>query len=122
MKNDEWIVELKIGSWIKHYQVFKNKQAIFQRFLFKKNRYTSQLSMKRFFKKLISVLKSFTVTQCQVSIDTGNMPLNGLLYPLFWLVSKYTKKQIEINFRNDTYISLQIKNNLARITWAYITT
>lgn len=74
------------------------------------------------FRRWWMVLKTFRTTTCDISIDTGSMPLNGALYPLFYLLSTRTKKSISINFRNENRIILEIQNNLARMVWAFIRT
>ena len=71
-------------------------------------------------KKIKAVIKSFKVNTCFISIDTGDMPTNGILYPLFFWLSHSTNKNIEINFIGETKIIIEIKNSLARMSWAYI--
>ena len=115
------MTELKILSWTKNYLLLDKKQNGCKKVMSKKDKRKTSIVTKHVFKNVLSVFNSFTITQCQVSIDTGNMPLNGLLYPLFWFASRYVKHPVQINFKNENYICLQIKNNLARITWAYIT-
>ncbi|MBV8390534.1 MAG: hypothetical protein JO080_12090 [Mucilaginibacter sp.] len=66
------------------------------------------------------LLKTFKVNQCYLSIDTGDVQLNGLLYPGFYWLNKYTGKSIGINFLGKNEIILQIENNLARLIKAFI--
>lgn len=65
-----------------------------------------------------AVAKSFRIRHCFISIDTGNMPLNGALYPWFYLLGRYTGHPIRINFQGEEIIQLQVQNTLARILWA----
>ena len=116
------MTELKILSWTKNYFLLHQKRYTSEKIVLKKYKSKSYAVIKRIIKNIMSVYHSFIITQCQVSIDTGNMPLNGLLYPLFWFVSRYIKHPVQINFKNENYMCLQLKNNLARITWAFITT
>ncbi len=71
-------------------------------------------------KKLWSVLKSFSIKECYITVDSGNMALNGILYPIIYLLSVKTRKNITINFTGNTIVNIRIKNNLARITRAYL--
>ena len=111
--NDELITVLKIGFWEK--QILLNDLR-----KIKKNKPFKSLKTTDVVKKMKRVLKSFEMTRCIISIDTGNIALNGILYPLFCLITFYSKKEISINFENVNKIDLQIKNNLAKLTWAYI--
>jgi hypothetical protein len=70
--------------------------------------------------KMKNVLKSFKLNSFDISVDTGNMQLNGILYPLVYFISIHYKKQIAINFSGQNYMILEIENNLARIICAYI--
>jgi hypothetical protein len=76
-------------------------------------------SSQKFFKKMRLILKSFKIKKCFITIDTGNMPLNGMLFPWIYLLSIYTKKTVMINFSEKNIIILQIENSIARMLWAY---
>ena len=84
------------------------------------NKTTKDLSGTKIASKILHVLRSFKVTKCLISIDTGNMPLNGILFPYFYLISVRTKKCIKINFWGENKIILQIENSLARMLWAFV--
>ena len=71
-------------------------------------------------KKTIALLRSFKVSKCYITFDTGDMPLNGQLYPLFSLFSMATGREIMINFWDETTVILTIENNLARLLWTYL--
>ena len=51
-------------------------------------------SLQNTFKKTSAVLKSFIIKKCFITIDTGDMPLNGILFPWVYLLSIYIKKNI----------------------------
>lgn len=72
------------------------------------------------FKKILNLVKSFRVRKFLISIDTDNMQLNGIMYPIFLLGQHFSGRQIEINFKGDNIIIMKIENNIARILWAYI--
>lgn len=69
-----------------------------------------------------AVAQSFRIRHCFISIDTGNMPLNGVLYPWFYLLGRYTGHPIQINFHGEEIIQLHVQNSLARILWAIFKT
>lgn len=71
-------------------------------------------------KKMKAVLASFKINKCSVVIDTGDMQLNGILYPFFLLLSFYSGKNFGISFNGDNEVKLEIENNIARMSWAYI--
>lgn len=54
-----------------------------------------------------------------MSIDTGNMPLNGIMYPGFFWLSRLTGKTFEINFSDKNELILEIENNLAGLVKAF---
>ncbi len=69
-----------------------------------------------------AVARSFRIRHCFISIDTGSMPLNGVLYPWFYLLGRYTGHPIQINFHGEEIIQLQVQNSLARMLWAIFKT
>lgn len=71
-------------------------------------------------KKLMAVLRSFRVKELVLHFDTGNHPLNGLLYPLSEWLRGRTKHDIRISFTGERKLILRVRNNLLRILWAYV--
>jgi hypothetical protein len=69
--------------------------------------------------KILNVIKSFKVNYFYLTIDTGNMPLNGILYPLVYLLGVKIKQEVSINFIGRNVLKLQIENSLARVSRAY---
>lgn len=70
--------------------------------------------------KIKSILKSFTVKKCRLQVDTGDVALNGILYPIFFLIGFYTRQQININFEERNEFELALKNSLAKMCLAYL--
>lgn len=77
---------------------------------------TLNVSFQRFF----AIIKSCKVKKCVIDIDTGNMPLNGKLFPLMYMLSRLTGKKFNINFTGKNEVVLTIKNNVYSILKAYI--
>ena len=53
-------------------------------------------------------------------MDTDNMQVNGIMYPICLLAQNISGRQIGINFVGENIIILKIENNIARIVWAFI--
>lgn len=70
--------------------------------------------------RLKALAGSFKINTCTISIDTGDMPWNGMLYPAFYWLSWYSGKRIAINFTGKNEIVLEIQNSLARMSRAFI--
>jgi hypothetical protein len=82
---------------------------------------TKKISKSKFrFFRFISLIKSFRVRTFYVDIDTGNMPLNGKLYPIMFLLSRITGKSFNINFIGKTEVVIALRNNAFRLLKAYI--
>jgi hypothetical protein len=71
-------------------------------------------------RKLMNVLYSFRFRVFRLHIDTGDYPLNGLLFPLFFWLSKWSGKDFQVNFNNRNELVMHLENSLARVLWAYI--
>ena len=67
-----------------------------------------------------AIMNSFSVNKCYLSIDSGDVQLNGILYPFFYWLGKRMHKTIEINFLNRNEFILEIENNFARIIKTFI--
>lgn len=121
MHDDSLFLRFKIAWWRKELDLFApkqiNKQIADKDKPVKKK---SAFKMKRLPQRMLSIIKSFSVRKCYVSIDTGNYPANGILYPWFYLLGAQTGKTIMINFWGENEIILTIKNSLARIAWAFL--
>lgn len=71
--------------------------------------------------KMRGVLRSFTIRQCRIMLDTGDVRVNAILFPVFYWLSMTTGKSIAINFYQQNDLVLDIENSIARIVWAFIT-
>jgi len=72
------------------------------------------------FGKIWAVLRSFRVNKLSVRLDTGNMQLNGVLYPLFLWLHRQTRRDLGINFLNENEIIIEIENTVFRMLRVYI--
>ncbi len=70
--------------------------------------------------KIMSVIRSFKLNKCYAAVDTGNMSLNGILYPGIWYLSQWIHGDLRINFQDENEIILEIENNCFRMLRAYV--
>jgi hypothetical protein len=112
------ILNLKIAGWKKRIDLLaprkQKKKSVEEKV--KRQRKKTLIP----FRKIWAVMKSFRINKCELSFDFGDMPLSGILYPLFQWLGILTGKSIKINFWNENKITLEIENNFARMIWAYI--
>ena len=109
-------IDLKIAWWQKKIDLFAPRKKV----ALKKEKKIKRRTHKIPVKKIWSVIKSFKINKCILNIDTGNMPLNGILYPLFAWLENRTEKPVAINFKGENVMVFETENNLARMLWAYI--
>jgi hypothetical protein len=117
MKQDSFFIVVKILKWTKSWDIFSMKKQGVKRVRSPRNR-GSNISKH----KVISIIKSFRLRKFKFSIDTGDMPTNGLLFPVFHLIKLRTQLDISINFKDENKFFLLIENNLARLIGALIFT
>lgn len=124
IKDFSLILDIRVIAWRKEIDLLKAKKTSKEKAAKrkktdkKKEKKTSWMKVTP--KKIISVLKSFKINKCDILIDSGNVQLNGILYPVFFMASFYSKKNIRINFVNENVIIFEIENSLARMSRAYL--
>jgi hypothetical protein len=109
-------LEYKIAFWSTRSNLFTQKKE-------KKQPSKNTLARKKksiSFNKLHAVWRSFKVKQFSVDVDFGNPQVNGILYPVFLMASKWTNKEIMINFEGTNSVKVKFENSIARMLWAYI--
>ncbi|HEV7231367.1 MAG TPA: hypothetical protein VGO45_08575, partial [Bacteroidia bacterium] len=111
------IAEIRLAGWKKQIDLsaMSSPQTPKEKKAFAGNKKTRNIP----WKKIPGLFKGFQIRKCRVTIDTGDMQLNGMLYPLFYLIGFYGHRDISINFMNENTIILEIKSSLARMSWAY---
>jgi hypothetical protein len=114
-------LKLRIAWWRKNIKLSGSEHTKKKtRQVVKREAKKSTVSPHKILKKAKAIVKTFKVNECLIMIDTGNMPLNGILYPWLYFLSRYSGKTIMINFWNENQIKLQVENNAARIIMAYL--
>ena len=123
IRNNTPVLEMRIAGWRRKMDLGEIKNFANKKSYGRKQKIRQETVKKRRpipWRKIRRVLYSFKVNVCDISIDTGNMSLNGILFPVLYLFRLYSKKDISINFLDENRIILQIENSLARMSWAYI--
>ncbi|MGZ3945920.1 MAG: hypothetical protein ACXVJB_13325 [Mucilaginibacter sp.] len=119
LKNYRFELDLRIAWWKKQFHFFAKNQ--------KKKKPENITSTKErtrgrriSFKTITAIVKTFKVNIFRVDIDTDNVQLNGLLYPAFYAMSRFSGRHMMINFVGNNEIVIEIENNLARMIRAFI--
>jgi hypothetical protein len=68
--------------------------------------------------RLMAMLRTFRVSSWQIAIDTGDPVRMAQLYPLNFLPG--LEGHTRINFNNENYVQVRIKNRPVRLLIAYI--
>jgi hypothetical protein len=118
--DDDLLLELKLMRWKKRFSLSNPMQYKQQ-----ENRETTKpMKRKVVFKlnKIVPVLKSFKVKTFDISVDSHNMQLNGILFPIVYFAGFYFNKNIRISFVGENHLILYMNNTLGRMAAAYIWT
>lgn len=113
-----FFIEVKFFAWYKNIEFKKVSTSSGIKPEVKRHR--SDLILKRPLNKIKAVLRSFKLNKCLLSLDTGDMKMNGVMFPVFYLLKYICRKNIGINFVGENLLILEIENNLARMGWAYL--
>lgn len=71
-------------------------------------------------KQVLTMIRTFRIKKWRVYIDTGNMALNGQLFPLCYLLGLRTGKKIHINFLGINEVAITVESNLYRMVKALL--
>ncbi len=110
------LVEIKVFGWTKQYNLSDSQPKKSKPIIHQKKRKRASISVST----IRELMKSFRIKRFFLRLDTGDMPLNGILYPVFLLLNKKYKLDISINFLNNNILILQIENRIARILRAFV--
>ena len=114
-------MELRILMWTKQFDLLSSVSNSGLSTAGKKKAKSKRTNKPRIqWRRIKNVLKSFRIISCKITIDTGNVQVNALLFPIAYWIQAKTKKDISVNFTGKNDIILEIQNNLARMSWAYI--
>jgi len=75
-------------------------------------------NINRMMMKIVRVIKTFRVTKWELAVDSGDYSRNAQLYPLNFL--PYTFKHLYVNFRDENYLLLTIRNRPWKILYSFL--
>ncbi|HLO81054.1 MAG TPA: hypothetical protein VK166_08850 [Chitinophagaceae bacterium] len=67
--------------------------------------------------RFLNVVRSFTVTECTLAMDTGDYTTNARLY--FLNYAPLTRGHLFMNFNDENYLVLKIRNRPWKIIFAF---
>lgn len=118
-EKDEWLLKVKVLLFKKQWQLSrmfiesaaKEKKA-------KKVSPAKKVSRFNWRKRLRRILSTFQIKELKVAIDGLEQLSYAMMYPLNFM--PYIGKHIHINFENQTYLLLRIRNQPIRLLFALI--
>jgi hypothetical protein len=117
MAENSLFIDLKIMWWHKIIDLLTPKEKHMKTEKKKIQKEKAKISLR----KILLVVKTFKVNKFYLTIDTGSMWLNGMIYPLFLWLGMRLKRNVMVNFVNENEIIFETENNLFRILRVYIT-
>jgi hypothetical protein len=120
MRGDSLILDIRIVWWHKSINLFEpvGKQAVRIEKVGRKSSLTNRKTVS--LRKMVTILESFKIKQCVISLCFDTMSLNGMLFPVFYWLKSSTGKSISINFWGENKVVLEIENTCFRILRAYL--
>ena len=73
--------------------------------------------LKRMPLRMLQVAGTFSVVQWKLAIDTGDYPLNGILYPLNFLPR--VSGHLSFNYNGENYLHAKLRNRPWKIVYAF---
>ena len=111
-KEEEWLLRFRIFFFAKEVKL----QSIKRRKKKQEKRKRNKRNLRKMFRKFLAVIKTFRVHVWRMSIDTGDYVYNAWLYPFNYFVGA---EHCRINFQEENYLVLELRNNLARMLYAW---
>ena len=71
-------------------------------------------------RKVWAAVKSIRINKLYCTSDTGDMPTNGLLYPVAASLSAQLGKTIVVNFLGENELILELEMRIYRVVWAFL--
>jgi hypothetical protein len=111
-KDEEWLLRFSILFYNKEIQLRsakgrKKKQEKTKR---------KKRNLQKMIQKFLAVGKTFQVPVWKISLDTEDYVYNAWLYPLNYFIGL---DHWNINFHDENYLVLELRNNLGRMLYAW---
>ena len=91
----------------------KNKKKI------KKIQSQRKKSSGRWIARFFKIIRTFKISQLKIAVDSSDNATNAKLYPLNFL--PLTRQYVYVNFIDENYLLLTVKNQPFRIIYALMT-
>jgi hypothetical protein len=116
-KEDEWLLFIRVLFFKTEKNLSAPKLDEKKKRERKKTVHKKKRDIRKLLKKGLRVVKSFAVTEWRISVDTGDHVHNAWLYPLNFIIPG---NHCNINFHDENYLVLQMKNKLWRMLYAWL--
>jgi hypothetical protein len=83
----------------------------------KKKRPAKKANFPKILIKGIRVIRSCHVQQWELALDTGDYTHNAFLYPLNY--ASYFHQHLQVNFNDENYLFVRIRNKVWRMLYAF---
>ena len=111
-----WI-EVKVTWWKKQIDLLSSRKEITRQ----NHEKRKKKKRKTFsFRKIKAVFRSFHVKKFMLTLDTGHMQTNGILYPVFAGIRRVTGREVFINFQGINEVEFLAVNNILRMLHAIV--
>ena len=115
---DNVILHLRIGPYQKDFYALHLIEKVDGKKAPKKTRAPAKKQGRKIsFPRMRRILKSFTIKEFQMEIDTDNYVWNAWLFPLFYAI-KPLRYSVSVNFQGRNEIRLFLENQVWKIAWA----
>lgn len=116
--DDEWWLSMQLLFFRKTIRVASIKmKSAKKETVIEKQAPKKRKKIKRLLKRILRIIQTFKVIEWTLFIDTGDNVYNAQLYPLIFLSKTY--KHIFINFRNENFLLLKIRNYPWKILYTF---
>jgi len=115
-KNDRWWLSIRILVFHKQWDL--EKLIFAEKKKKKRPKRPKQKRKTKWLRKFFPLLKTFRVTKWQIAIDTNDCIKNAWLYALNF--SPYTRQHMYINFIDENYLVLQVRNAPWKLAFAFM--
>lgn len=111
-KEEKWLLQFRIFFFSKKIELQSIKERKKKRTKPKRKKRKPQ----KMLRKIFAVMKTFRVPVWRISMDTGDYVYNAWLYPLNYFIGI---EHCNINFQEENYVILELRNNLWRMLYAW---
>ncbi len=117
-EEEEWWLKIRLPFFHKQWSLMqlilsdKKKKTKVKSVQIKKRKKRMPLS------KVIRIMRTFRIVNLEVAISNGDYITNARLYFLNFLPN--TRRHVHVNFEDENYLTLIIRNNAWRIVYAFM--